>query len=127
MISLGEVLFYHTAFIERYGGIDGVRDEGSLLSALARPFMTFDQQDLYPTPNGKAAAIFESMVINHPFLDGNKRIAFFLLRLILLDYDVDVSVTEDEKYDFTIAASMGELDFDKIKAWIDSKLINISL
>ena len=125
MISLGEVLFYHTALIERYGGIDGVRDEGLLLSALARPFMTFDQQDLYPTPSGKAAAIFESMVINHPFLDGNKRIAFFLLRLILLDYDVDVSVIEDEKYDFTIAASMGELDFDKIKGWIDNKLIDI--
>jgi len=65
------------------------------------------------------------MVINHPFLDGNKRIAFFLLRLILLDHDMDVAAGEDEKYDFTIAASMGKLDFDKIKAWIDSKLISI--
>jgi len=125
MILLEEVLVYHTALIKKYGGSDGIRDDGLLLSALARPFMTFDQQDLYPTPTGKAAAIFESMVINHPFLDGNKRIAFFLLRLILLDHDMDVAAGEDEKYDFTIAASMGKLDFDKIKAWIDSKLISI--
>jgi len=122
MILLEEVLVYHTALIKKYGGSDGIRDDGLLLSALARPFMTFD---LYPTPTGKAAAIFESMVINHPFLDGNKRIAFFLLRLILLDHDMDVAAGEDEKYDFTIAASMGKLDFDKIKAWIDSKLISI--
>jgi death-on-curing protein len=125
VILLEEVLVYHTALIKKHGGDDGIRDEGLLLSALARPFMTFDQQDLYPTPSGKAAAIFESMVINHPFLDGNKRIAFFLLRLILLDYDIDILANEDEEYDFTIAASMGELDFDKIKGWIDSKLINI--
>ena len=125
MILLEEVLVYHTALIKKYGGSDGIRDDGLLLSALARPFITFDQQDLYPTPTGKAAAIFESMVINHPFLDGNKRIAFFLLRLILLDHDMDVAAGEDEKYDFTIAASMGKLDFDKIKAWIDSKLISI--
>ena len=125
MILLEEVLVYHTALIKKYGGSDGIRDDGLLLSALARPFMTFDQQDLYPKPTGKAAAIFESMVINHPFLDGNKRIAFFLLRLILLDHDMDVAAGEDEKYDFTIAASMGKLDFDKIKAWIDSKLISI--
>ena len=125
MILLEEVLVYNTALIKKYGGSDGIRDDGLLLSALARPFMTFDQQDLYPTPTGKAAAIFESMVINHPFLDGNKRIAFFLLRLILLDHDMDVAAGEDEKYDFTIAASMGKLDFDKIKAWIDSKLISI--
>jgi death-on-curing protein len=125
MIALEEVLVYHSALIEKYGGIDGIRDEGLLLSALARPFMTFDQQDLYPTPSGKAAAIFESMVINHPFLDGNKRIAFFLLCLILSDYDLDISANDSERYDFTIAASMGEIAFDQIKAWIDSKLISI--
>jgi len=125
MISLDEVQVYHTALIEKYGGANGVRDEGLLLSALARPFMTFDQLDLYPTPSGKAAAVFESMVINHPFLDGNKRIAFFLLRLILLDYDLDVLADEDEKYEFAIAASMGNLNFDRIKEWIEDKLISI--
>lgn len=125
MIRLEKILEYHSELIVRYGGANGVRDEGLLLSAINRPFMTFDQQDLYPTPAEKAAAIFESIIINHPFMDGNKRIAFFLLRLFLLDSDQDIVATEDEKYDFTITASMGQMNFDSIKAWIEEKLISI--
>jgi death on curing protein len=123
MIELEIVLEFHSKLIEKYGGASGVRDEGLLLSALARPYMTFDQEDLYPTPVHKSAAIFESIVINHPFMDGNKRIAFLMLELILGDYDYDVLATEDEKYDMTIAASMGLLRFEEIMHWIESRLI----
>jgi len=97
MIELDEVITFHTALIEKYGGASGIRDKNLLSSALARPNMTFDGQDLYPSAATKAAAIFESVVINHPFLDGNKRIAFLLLRLTLLDYVCDLAASEDEK------------------------------
>jgi death-on-curing protein len=112
----------HNTLINRYGGSKGLRDKGSLLAALARPYATFDQQDLYPTAVDKAAAIFESVIINHPFMDGNKRIAFALLRLTLLEYDTDIIATQNEKYEMTIAASQGELRFDDIKLWIESKI-----
>jgi death-on-curing protein len=122
MIDFKKAEETHNTLINRYGGSKGLRDKGSLLAALARPYATFDQQDLYPTPIDKAAAIFESVIINHPFMDGNKRIAFALLRLTLLEYDVDITATQDEKYDMTIAASQGEIRFDEIKLWIESKI-----
>jgi death-on-curing protein len=58
MIDLEEVLDFHNELIEKHGGANGIRDNNLLRSALARPYMTFDQQELYPTPASKAAAIF---------------------------------------------------------------------
>lgn len=126
MIDLSTVERYHNILINKYGGSRGIRDKGSLLAALARPHASFNQQDLYPTAVEKAAAIFESVVINHPFMDGNKRIAFALLRLTLLDEKLDILATEDEKYDMTIAASIGNIRFEEIKDWIISHLTNVA-
>jgi len=123
MIDPEEVLGFHNELIEKHGGANGTRDNNLLLSALARPYMTFDRQELYPTPAYKAAAVFESIVINHPFMDGNKRTAFLLLRLILQDEDYDISASEDDKYEMTISASIGELRFEGIVSWIEERLI----
>ena len=84
MIDLSTAEKLHNILIDKFGGSGGIRDEGLLLAALARPHASFDQQDLYPTAIEKAAAIFESLIINHPFMDGNKRIAYLLMRLTLL-------------------------------------------
>ena len=73
MINLEIAVEIHDKSIEVYGGGQGIRDEGSLLSALARPFQTFDSNEFYPTPIDKAASLIESILINHPFIDGNKR------------------------------------------------------
>ena len=91
-------------------------------SALARPFATFDGTDLYPSPIEKAAAIMESIVINHPFIDGNKRTAYTFMRLILLEYKLDIVASQEEKYKFVIAASKGDYKFEEIKSWIASNL-----
>jgi death-on-curing protein len=69
--------------------------------------------------------LFESLIINHPFVDGNKRIAFTLMMLILADNHLDVDATEDELYAFVIGASTGKLRFEKIKAWLQSRIISI--
>ena len=122
MMDLDTAERLHNILINKFGGSRGIRDKGSLLAALARPYASFDQQDLYPTAVEKGAAIFESLIINHPFMDGNKRIAFLLLRMTLLEYDLDIAATEDEKYDMTIAASTGVIRFDEIRDWISSKI-----
>ena len=126
MISLDTILHLHHRSIKSYGGGEGLRDENSLLAAIARPFQTFDKQELYPSPATKAAAIFESLIINHPFIDGNKRTAYLSLRYILTMYGFDVMAFEDEKYQMTIAASSGQIRFDEIKEWIERHLISIN-
>lgn len=122
MIEISEVEKIHDILIERFGGAKGIRDKGTLESAIGRPFQTFDGKDLYPDPVDKAAAIFESLVSNHPFVDGNKRTAYVLMRLILKRNQLDIEVDQDIKYDFVIKAAKGELTFDKIKTWIRNNL-----
>ncbi len=117
MIEVSEVEKIHDILIDRFGGANGIRDKGILESAIGRPFQTFDGKDLYPDPVDKAAAIFESIVSNHPFVDGNKRTAYVLLRLILKRNQLDINVDQDVKYDFVIKAAKGELTFDKIREW----------
>ncbi|QQS51315.1 MAG: type II toxin-antitoxin system death-on-curing family toxin [Bacteroidota bacterium] len=85
MISISEVILIQDILIEKFGGTHGIRDKGLLESALSRPFQTFDKKDLYPTAIQKAAALIESIVINHPFIDGNKRIGFVIMRLYLME------------------------------------------
>ncbi|NNU34587.1 type II toxin-antitoxin system death-on-curing family toxin [Mucilaginibacter sp. S1162] len=97
MIELEKVLRLHDASIKSYGGGHGLRDKNLLLAAIARPFQTFDQQELYPTPVEKAAAIFESLIINHPFIDGNKRTAYLTLRYILTLSGFDIMAFEEKK------------------------------
>jgi death-on-curing protein len=126
MIDLQEVEKYHNDLIDQFGGSKGIRDIAGLEAALARPYMTFDQQDLYPTAEDKAAAIFESLIINHPFIDGNKRIAYLLLRLTMRTESKTMVASQKEKYDMAIAASMGQFNFDQIKNWIIQHSIKIS-
>jgi len=70
----------------------------------------------------KAAAIFESIISNHPFIDGNKRTAYVLMRLILLENSNDLDAVQEEKFEFVIKAASGELSFDEIKTWIEAHL-----
>lgn len=122
MISIKEVEIIHNILIDKFGGSKGIRDIGLLESALARPFATFDDNDLYLNPTEKASAILESIVINHPFIDGNKRTAYTLMRLILLENGLDIFASQESKYDLVISASTGKFRFDEIKNWIQSNL-----
>ena len=122
MISVKEVEIIHNILIDKFGGSKGIRDIGLLESALARPFATFDKNDLYPDPIDKASAILESIVINHPFIDGNKRTAYTLMRLILLENHLDIKASQEDKYNLVISASTGKYRFDEIKNWIESNL-----
>ena len=107
MITLKEALAIHSTIVATTGGADGVRDQGGLESALARPYASFGGEDLYPDPISKAAAIGESVIKNHPFVDGNKRTGYMLIRLMLVTYDMDLQASDDEEYDLVIDIATG--------------------
>lgn len=117
MIHIDVANYLHNLLIDEFGGSKGVRDQGSLEAALNRPFATFDGQDLYPTAAEKAAALFESIIINHPFTDGNKRTAYALLEYLLLNKArIRLDASFEEKYQMTIKASTGAIRFDEIQS-----------
>ena len=122
MIDINEVLVIYEILIEEFGGIKGVRDRNLLESSIHRPFSTFDGQDLYKTPIDKAAALLESIVVNHPFLDGNKRTGYTLMRLTLLQFNMDIDASQDNKYELVIGVAEGPITFDQIKRWIEKNL-----
>lgn len=121
MITLDDAVKIHSILIERFGGTKGVRDKNSLESALLRPYQTFDKKQLYLSPAQKAAAIIESIITNHPFLDGNKRFGYVAMRLTLLSDGMDIIASEDEKYDFVIKIAQGIFKYPDILNWINSK------
>ena len=83
-LSLGEIVALHQALIERTGGATGIRDFGGLESALAQPRATFGGTDLHATLPEKAAALGFSLAFNHPFVDGNKRVAHAAMEVFVL-------------------------------------------
>lgn len=119
MIYKNEVLFYHNISIEKYGGSKGIRDEGSLESAIERPYASFASADLYTSPFQKAAAILESIVKNHPFVDGNKRTGFLAAAALLLHNNYELIASEEDAYNFVIEVASSQMDFDKIAEWIE--------
>ncbi|HEY1040771.1 MAG TPA: type II toxin-antitoxin system death-on-curing family toxin [Bacteroidia bacterium] len=118
MISKEAVKLIHSKLIENYGGSQGVRDLALLESAIGRPFATFDGVELYGGPVEKAAALLESILINHPFIDGNKRTGYTLARLVLLSEGYDLKASQDEKYDFVISITTGQLTIEEITTWL---------
>lgn len=118
MINIEDVKKIHKALIESFGGTHGIRDSSALESALNRPFQTFDGNDLYPSILEKAAALTQSILINHPFIDGNKRTGYTLLRLFLLKNGLDIAASSDNKYEFIINIASGAFNYEDTLAWL---------
>ena len=123
MINKEEVLFYHRQLIRRFGGSDGVRSHELLESAIGRAYQTFGGQDLYASAVEKAAALGESIIKNHPLVDGNKRTGYAMMRLLILESGQDLNANEEDKYQFVIRISTGQLDYDAILDWLKTHLI----
>lgn len=118
MITKEIILRLHELSIKEYGGSHGLRDEGLMESAIARPYQTFGGDDLYPTPIEKAAAIAESVIINHPFVDGNKRTGFLAMLAVLDGADIVLTAEKDEIYSLVIDISTGSKSFEEIVEWL---------
>jgi death on curing protein len=121
-LTLEEILELHRLVLEQSGGLAGVRDLGGLDSALAQPQMAFGGQDLYPSLGEKAAALGFSLVCNHLFLDGNKRVGHAAMEtfLVLNGWELAAGVDEQEQVMLRLAA--GDLERDEFTAWVQSHL-----
>ncbi|NTS41641.1 type II toxin-antitoxin system death-on-curing family toxin [Flavisolibacter sp. BT320] len=118
MILLPDILLLHERSINDYDGSHGVRDAGLLEAAIARPFQTFGGKDLYPTPIEKAAALGESLIKNHPFVDGNKRTGLLAMASFLINHQYTFQASSKELYSFIVNISTGAITFDEIVAWL---------
>jgi len=96
-VTTADALFFHKQLIERYGGAPGVRDAGALESALHRP-----QTGYYDTLIHEAAALLESLVEIHPFLDGNKRVAFAVVDVFLRINGYSITADSKAIYEYVI-------------------------
>lgn len=123
MIDRAKAERVHAQLVSTFGGATGLRDPGGLEAGLARPYQTFDGEELYPNVEAKAAAILESIIIRHPWMDGNKRTGYVLMELVLLEGGKALDASEDEKYAMTIQVAMGQLDIDGIRQWLESRVV----
>jgi death-on-curing protein len=118
-LSLDEVLAIQERLIERFGGDLGVRDRGLLESALFRP-----QTGYYTHIDEMAAAMFESLLINHAFVDGNKRVAFFATDVFLRLHGWKLVLTADEGEQFIVGIlEANDRSFEKILKWIRMHIV----
>lgn len=113
-----QVLFLHSRLIQATGGAHGVRDLSMLLSAVARPQATFDGEALYPDLFARAAALLDSLIRNHPFVDGNKRTAITAAGLFLLNNNYRLTVSQEEMVRFTLACAQSQVELQDIAAWL---------
>ena len=116
--TLGEVIALHRRLIATTGGASGIRDLGGLESALAQPRASFGGDDLYPGVIEKAAALGFSLVMGHPFVDGNKRTGHAAMEtfLVLNGYELSAHVDKQERMMLELAA--GDLSRDEFLDWV---------
>src|SRR5262245_39919949 len=121
-LALAEVVDLHRRLLDATGGTAGIRDLGALESALAQPKMTLAGSDLYPTLAEKAAALCFSLVGNHPFVDGNKRVGHAAMEtfLVLNGGEIDAGLDEQERIMLELAA--GRLDRGQLANWLGQHL-----
>ena len=116
-LSVEQILFLHARLVAETGGSHGVRDLSSLLSAVGRPQASFGDQDLYPDLFTKAAALMDSLINNHPFIDGNKRTGIAATALFLYANCYHLQVSNTELENFTLEIAQSQHSIEEIKAW----------
>ena len=113
-----QALWIYRRIIEETGGSSGIRDEGLLRSALARPQASFGGQELYPSLFEKAAALIESLALNHPFVDGNKRMAWECFDLLLNINGYRVTATYDQGFELVMKIVNRKITVSKTAEWL---------
>lgn len=119
-LTIKQVISMHSSLIKATGGTDGVRDMGLLESALEAPFQTFDGKDLYPALIHKAARLGYSLVSNHPFVDGNKRIGVHTMLVFLAVNGVEIKCTQKELTDVGLSLANGIMNAEELLIWLSS-------
>lgn len=116
-LTPAQVLFIYARLIAETGGASGLRDVGLLESAVARPQATFDGEDLYPDLYSKAAALMDSLIRNHPFIDGNKRVGITAAGVFLARNGLRLTAANEEVERFTLLVAQGAVSVEQTAAW----------
>jgi death-on-curing protein len=116
---LAEVLKLHGLIIAESGGSTGLRDLGMLESALGQPRQTFGGEDLYPSLPSKAAALGYFLIMNHPFIDGNKRIGHAAAEAVLMLNGLELTAGVDEAEAEILAVAAGRRTREEFQEWVE--------
>ena len=122
--SKEKILLLHQVMAEATGGDVGVRDEALLESAIENVFATFDGKELYPSKEDKAARLGFSLISNHAFVDGNKRIGMYIMLSFLELNGIKIEATNEEVAELGLAVASCSAGYDDILSWIKSHKIN---
>ena len=120
--SKDDVIFLHLEMIEKFGGSNGIRDENMLESAINTPLQTFDSLDLYPSTVEKITRLSFGLAMDHPFIDGNKRIAAKVLDMGLMANGLELKVTNEELINAFLDLASGKLDYQDFLSWVKSNI-----
>ena len=112
VLTKKQLLMLHSQLIAETGGVDGLRDEGMLESAMNAPFQSFAGEEVYPSLQQKAARLCFGLVKNHPFIDGNKRAGTHAMLVIEVDY------TQDELSGVILSLAAGEIGHGELLRWV---------
>jgi len=124
-LTVDEVLALHERIIETSGGRPGLRYSAGLESAVGQPQVTFEGVDLYPTLVRKAAALGYSLIMNHPFVDGNKRVGHASMEVMLVLNGWQLSATVDEQERIVLAVASGAMSRDELTGWLEAHVLNL--
>ncbi len=122
--SKEKVLLLHQIMAEATGGSAGVRDDALLESAIESAYATFDGQELYPSKEEKAAKLGYSLISNHAFVDGNKRIGMYIMLSFLDINGVKIEATNEDVVYLGLSVADGSAKYDEILNWIKTHKIN---
>ncbi len=121
-ISVEKAKELHLFISEMTGGDPGIRDEALLESALLAPFATFGGEELYPTLIEKACRLCHSLIANHAFVDGNKRIGMFAFLIFLEANGIQTTITTDEVEYLGLALASGEMKYEGLVEFLSSRI-----
>ena len=116
--SKEKVLLLHQIMAEATGGSVGVRDEGLLDSALESAFAGFGDREFYPTKEEKGARLGYTLISNHAFVDGNKRIGVYIMLTFLEMNGIRLQCTDDELVDIGLSVACGRMKYEKLLQWV---------
>ncbi|MEQ8186513.1 MAG: type II toxin-antitoxin system death-on-curing family toxin [Candidatus Eremiobacterota bacterium] len=122
-LTVEQIIFIHNRSVERFGGAYGIRDRGLLEASVARPAATFGGIDLYRDIYSKAAAPGHSILLNHPFIDGNKRTAFTSMDLFLQENGLIISADDDECEKMILNVVNKIYDDKRLAEWLKNNTI----
>lgn len=121
--SKEKILLLHQVMAEATGGDVGVRDDALLESAIENIYATFDGIELYPTKEEKAARLGYSLISNHAFVDGNKRIGMYIMILFLELNGIKIDANNDDVVKLGLSVASGNANYDDILNWINEHKI----